>query len=111
VISHTTAQFRKIFAELPAEVQRQARRAYRIFRQNPNHTSVRFSLSILPGPSTLFGLVLIIERLEFRKATKLSGTGSAHMQTTTNFFHHRGADPNHRFETDREKHPSAQPSR
>ncbi|HEY6201044.1 MAG TPA: hypothetical protein VI231_20755 [Candidatus Binatia bacterium] len=42
MISHTTAQFRKLFGELPAEVQRQARRAYRIFRQNPNHPSLRF---------------------------------------------------------------------
>ncbi|MBI4488535.1 MAG: hypothetical protein HY694_05580 [Deltaproteobacteria bacterium] len=40
--SHTTAQFRRLFAELPAEVQRQARRAYRVFRQNPNHPSLRF---------------------------------------------------------------------
>ena len=31
-----------MFTELPAEVQRQARRAYRIFRQNPNHPSLRF---------------------------------------------------------------------
>ncbi|TLY17017.1 MAG: hypothetical protein E6K69_02850 [Nitrospirae bacterium] len=42
MISHTTAQFRRLFAELPTEVQRQARRAYRIFRQNPNHPSLRF---------------------------------------------------------------------
>jgi inorganic triphosphatase YgiF len=42
VISHTTAQFRKMFSELPAEVQSQARRAYRIFRQNPNQPSLRF---------------------------------------------------------------------
>ncbi len=42
MISHTTAQFRKMFSELPAEVQRQARRAYHIFRQNPNHPSLRF---------------------------------------------------------------------
>jgi hypothetical protein len=31
-----------MFAELPAEVQRQARRAYRVFRQNPNQPSLRF---------------------------------------------------------------------
>ena len=42
MISHTTAQFRKMFSELPAEVQRQARRAYRIFQQNPNQPSLRF---------------------------------------------------------------------
>jgi hypothetical protein len=42
VTSRTTAQFRRAFAELPPEVQRQARRAYRLFRQNPNHPSLRF---------------------------------------------------------------------
>ena len=42
MISHTTAQFRKMFSELPAEVQRQARRAYRAFQQNPHHPSLRF---------------------------------------------------------------------
>jgi hypothetical protein len=42
VTSHTTAQFRKLLAELPAEIQNQARRAYRTFRQNPNHPSLRF---------------------------------------------------------------------
>jgi len=31
-----------MFSELPAEVQRQARRAYRIFQQNPSHPSLRF---------------------------------------------------------------------
>ena len=31
-----------MFSELPAEVQRQARRAYRVFTQNPNHPSLRF---------------------------------------------------------------------
>jgi len=42
VTSRTTEQFRRIFAELPPEVQDQARRAYRLFRQNPNHPSLRF---------------------------------------------------------------------
>ena len=31
-----------MFAELLAEVQRQARRAYRVFTQNPNQPSLRF---------------------------------------------------------------------
>jgi hypothetical protein len=31
-----------MFAELPVEVQRQARRAYRTFRDNPKHPSLRF---------------------------------------------------------------------
>jgi len=40
--SHTTDKFRKAFAELPADVQKQARQAYRIFIENPHHPSLRF---------------------------------------------------------------------
>ncbi len=40
--SHTTAAFRKAFADLPAQVQQQARSAYRLFQQNPRHPSLRF---------------------------------------------------------------------
>ena len=35
--SHTTRRFRELLDALPAHVQRQAREAYRIFRQNPAH--------------------------------------------------------------------------
>lgn len=40
--SHTTRQFRALFAALPAAVQRQAREAYRLFHQNPAHPGLRF---------------------------------------------------------------------
>lgn len=40
--SHTTEKFRKAFAELPADVQKQARQAYRLFIENPRHPSLRF---------------------------------------------------------------------
>jgi hypothetical protein len=39
---HTTDKFRKAFAELPANVQKQARQAYRLFIENPYHPSLRF---------------------------------------------------------------------
>lgn len=42
MISRTTAKFRAAFNELPVAVQRKARRAYRLFRQDPNHRSLRF---------------------------------------------------------------------
>jgi hypothetical protein len=45
VKSSTTSRFRKAFARLPAEVQEQAReayRAYRRFRDNPGHPGLRF---------------------------------------------------------------------
>ena len=40
--SITTNKFRASFAQLPKQVQTQARSAYRLFKQNPNHPSLRF---------------------------------------------------------------------
>jgi hypothetical protein len=42
VKSHTTAGFRKALAALPASVRQQAREAYRLFKQNPQHPGLRF---------------------------------------------------------------------
>ncbi len=40
--SRTTARFRRAYAELPEQVRRQARAAYKLFVQNPQHPSLRF---------------------------------------------------------------------
>ena len=40
--SKTTDRFRKAYAQLPEHVQRRAREAYRLFRDNPSHPSLRF---------------------------------------------------------------------
>lgn len=40
--SRTTAQFRELFANLPASVQEQTRKAYRQFKQDPSYPSLRF---------------------------------------------------------------------
>ena len=40
--SRRTASFRRAFAALPESVREQARVAYRRFRDNPNHPSLRF---------------------------------------------------------------------
>ena len=40
--SRTTARFRKAFRDLPDDVQRHSRAAYRLFRDNPYHPSLRF---------------------------------------------------------------------
>jgi len=42
VISRTTASFRRALLKLPSEARRHARRAYRQFRDDPNHPSLRF---------------------------------------------------------------------
>ena len=40
--SRTTRRFWRLFADLSPEVQQEAKRAYRLFRANPAHPSLRF---------------------------------------------------------------------
>jgi mRNA-degrading endonuclease RelE of RelBE toxin-antitoxin system len=42
VKSRTTKKFRQALAELPDQVRKQARIAYRQFKENPHHPSLRF---------------------------------------------------------------------
>jgi hypothetical protein len=49
--SRTTRRFRELFAALPSQAQRQAREAYRLFRQNPAHPGLRFK-QVHPDPPT-----------------------------------------------------------
>ena len=42
MISKTTRRFREAYGRLPEHVQRRAREAYRRFKDNPNHPSLRF---------------------------------------------------------------------
>jgi hypothetical protein len=42
VTSKTTARFRTTLAALPAEIRQQAREAYKLFKQDPHHPSLRF---------------------------------------------------------------------
>lgn len=40
--SRTTRQFWRLFSDLPFDVQREAKRAYRIFQTNPAHPGLQF---------------------------------------------------------------------
>ncbi len=40
--SRITSRFRQMFVDLSKQVQEQTRKAYRQFKQNPNHPSLRF---------------------------------------------------------------------
>ena len=42
MISWRTERFQREFARLPAAAQEQARSAYRLFRRDPQHPSLRF---------------------------------------------------------------------
>ena len=40
--SRTSREFREAFASPPIDIQSQARRAYKLFRMDPRHPSLRF---------------------------------------------------------------------
>jgi hypothetical protein len=42
IASRTTRQFRRLFSGLPLDAQRDAKRAYRLFRANPAHPGLQF---------------------------------------------------------------------
>lgn len=58
MISHTTSSFRKAFSELPPAIQQQARQAYRLFQDNPQHPSLWFKQvhAVRPVYSVRIGL-------------------------------------------------------
>lgn len=41
--SRTTRKFRRLFNDLPADVQRDAKRAYSLFQNNPTHPGLQFN--------------------------------------------------------------------
>lgn len=48
MISRINPDFRAAFAKLPAPVRQQARAAYRLFQENPYHSSLQFK-SVAPS--------------------------------------------------------------
>ena len=40
--SRTTREFRELYSRLPEDVREHARRAYRLFRNDPHHPGLRF---------------------------------------------------------------------
>jgi len=40
--SRTTRQFRRLFSDLPLAARRDAKRAYRLFEENPAHPGLQF---------------------------------------------------------------------
>jgi hypothetical protein len=52
--SRTTRQFWRLFSDLPPEVQREAKRAYRLFQANPAHPGLRFKK--LEGEDAIYSI-------------------------------------------------------
>lgn len=54
MISRTTGRFWRLFEALPAEVQQEARHAFRTFQDNPSHPGLRFKK--LEGEDTIYSV-------------------------------------------------------
>ena len=75
--SRATRQFWRLFSTLPAEVQQEAKRAYRLFRGNPAHPGLHFKK--LEGHDNIYSarISLGYRALAVMKANVWSGTGLA----------------------------------
>jgi hypothetical protein len=69
--SRATRRFWRLFRDLPAEVQRDARNAYRIFKADPAHPSLQFKK--LAGEDRIYSIRI---GLGYRA---LAVTGKEHM--------------------------------
>jgi hypothetical protein len=57
--SRTTRQFRRLFSELPFDAQRDAKRAYRLFQNNPAHPGLQFKK--LEGEHNIYSVRIGLE--------------------------------------------------
>ncbi len=80
MISHTTQAFRNAFAQLPAQVQQQAREVYTLFQQNPIIQVSAGNMCILPSRFTQYGLAEGTVPWDGVMPMRSSGFGLAHMQ-------------------------------
>jgi len=67
--SRTTRRFWRLFAALPEDVQQDAKRAYRLFRDNPAHPGLHFKR--LEGESDIYSVRL---GLNYRAVAVLKGS-------------------------------------
>jgi hypothetical protein len=59
MLSRTTRQFWRLFSHLPLDVQRDAKRSYRLFRTNPAHPGLQFKK--LEGEDNIYSVRLGLE--------------------------------------------------
>jgi len=88
--SHTTEKFRKAFTEMPADVQKQARQAYRLFIENPYHPSLHFKHINPTRPIYSVRIGLDYRTIGVREEMTSSGIGLAPTPNTINYFDNLG---------------------
>lgn len=81
--SHTTERFRKMLPLLPEQVRRQAREAYKRFKQNPHHPSLHFKQIHPAKPIYSVRINVDYRAVGTRTGAKSFGSGSAHTQIMT----------------------------
>jgi hypothetical protein len=79
--SRATRQFWRLFSRLPIDVQRDAKRAYALFRSNPTHPGLQFKK--LEGDDDIYSarIGLDYRALAVMQKDRWSGTGSIRNMT------------------------------
>ena len=83
--SRATPRFWAAYRELPTEIRDLARKAYGLFRENPNHPSLQFKRVHTVDPIYAVRVTLGYRALGSWNTTRSSGSGSAVMLITTAF--------------------------
>ena len=83
--SLTTPRFWAAYRELPAEVRDAARKAYRLFRENPQHPSLQFKKVHDQEAVYSVRVTIAYRAVGLSRTTKLRGSGSEATPTTIVF--------------------------
>jgi hypothetical protein len=85
VNSRGTPRFWAAYHELPEPAREAARKAYRLFRENPNHPSLQFKKIHAREPIYSVRVTLGYRAVGRSREMKSHGCGSAAMPITTDF--------------------------
>ena len=66
--SRTTRKFWRLFSDLPLDTQRDAKRAYRLFQDNPSHPGLQFKK--LEGEDNIYSVRIGLEYRALAVMTK-----------------------------------------
>ena len=80
--SFATAQFWKLYEQLPADIQTLASEKYKLFRKDPFHPSLSFQAK---GEVWTVNIGRSYRAIARRKDNASTGSGSDHTKTTTRF--------------------------
>jgi len=83
--SKTTDEFRKAFGNLPKEIQAKSKSKFKLWKDNPNHQSLRFKQIHNSKPIYSIRISIGYRALGFRWMIQLFGFGLARIPIMINY--------------------------